>query len=278
MSARTAAATPGVLDLDRDVAAVVQLRAIDLADRGGRDRLVVELGEGVLERLLELGLDHLAHVAEADLGRGVAQRAELALELLAVLLGHEPDVEEAHHLPELHRRALHRPERGHDLLGGLEVAALERGALALLGPGQVGRVRAELARRLAGGEARHAGGPRDPPGRDPVLGHPLGRTRRGGCGLGRRRGRRRRSLALSDRRGRRRRDGRRGRRRRLLGRRRRRASPSRPRWPSASASPPRRRWWSARAACRRTGRSGGRSRRSGCRTSPARTRSRRSLR
>ena len=45
-----------------------------------------------------------------------------------MLLGHEPDVEEAHHLPELHRRALHRPERGDDLLGGLEVAALERGA------------------------------------------------------------------------------------------------------------------------------------------------------
>ena len=117
-----------VLDLDRDLAAVVQPRAVDLADRGGGDRLGVELGEVLLQRRLELGLDHLAHAGEADLRRRVAQLAELALELLAVLLGHQPDVEEAHHLPELHRRALHRPERGHDLLGGLDVAALERGA------------------------------------------------------------------------------------------------------------------------------------------------------
>ena len=101
-----------VLDLDRDDAAVVQPRPVDLADRGGRDRLLVELGEDLAQRRLELGLDHLAHVGEAHLRRRVAQLAELALELLAVLLGHEPDVEEAHHLPELHRRALHRPERG----------------------------------------------------------------------------------------------------------------------------------------------------------------------
>ena len=93
---------------------------------------------------------------EADLRRRVAQLAELALELLAVLLGHEADVEEAHHLPELHRRALHRPERGHDLLGGLEVAALERRVAALLGAREVGRARAEVARRLARREAGHA--------------------------------------------------------------------------------------------------------------------------
>ena len=51
---------------------------------------------------------------------------ELALELLAVLLGDEADVEERHHLAELHRRALHRPEHGDDLLGGLDLAAGER--------------------------------------------------------------------------------------------------------------------------------------------------------
>ena len=38
-----------VLDLDRDVAPVVQLGAVDLADRGGRDRRLVELRERVLE-------------------------------------------------------------------------------------------------------------------------------------------------------------------------------------------------------------------------------------
>ena len=96
MSARTAAATPGYWTLTATVAAVVQPRPVDLADRGGRDRLLVELGEDLAERRLELGLDHLAHVGEAHLRRRVAQLAELALELLAVLLGHEADVEEAH--------------------------------------------------------------------------------------------------------------------------------------------------------------------------------------
>ena len=125
--------------------------------------------------------------AEAHLRRRVAQRPELALELLAVLLRHEPDVEEAHHLPELHRRALHRPERGHDLLGGLEVAALERGALALLGAGEVRRVRAELARGLPGGEARDPRGAGDPRGGDAVLGHAQGVAVGTGVGLGGRR-------------------------------------------------------------------------------------------
>ncbi len=168
MSARTAAATPGYWTLTATSAAVGQPRAVDLADRGGGDRLGVELLEDLAQRRLELGLDHLAHVVEAHLRRRVAQRAELALELLAVLLRDEPDVEEAHHLPELHRRALHRPERGHDLLGGLQVAALQRGALALLGAGEVRRVRPELPRRLAGREARDLA--------------PCGRSARWGCG------------------------------------------------------------------------------------------------
>ena len=121
-----------------------------------------------------------------------------------MLLGHEADVEEAHHLPELHGGALHRPQRGDDLLGGLEVAALERLLAALLGARDVGRARAELARRLAGREAGNARGAGQPRGRDPVLGH-RGEDGRGrgsclyGVGTGvaaARRGRRRRGLHL----------------------------------------------------------------------------------
>ncbi len=212
MSARTACGDARVLHLDRDVAPVVQPRAVDLPDRGGGDRLGLERVEDVLDRLAELGLDHLAHVGEADLRRGVAQLAELALELLAVLLRDEPDVEEAHHLPELHRRALHRPERGHDLLGRLEVAALERGLLALLAAADVRRTGAEMACRLARGETGHPGGARDARRRDPVLGHIRGRRRRRRW----RRGRRRRGRLR--RHGRRRRGGR-GRRRSGRGRR-----------------------------------------------------------
>ena len=54
MSARTAAATPGYWTLTATIAPVVQARAVDLADRGGRDRLLVELGEGLAQRLVEL--------------------------------------------------------------------------------------------------------------------------------------------------------------------------------------------------------------------------------
>ena len=60
--------------------------------------------------------------------------------------GTSPTSRKRHHLPELHRRALHRPQRGDDLLGGLEVAALERLVAALLGAGEVGRAGAEVAR------------------------------------------------------------------------------------------------------------------------------------
>ena len=141
MSARTAAATPGYWTLTATSRPSMQPRAVHLADRGGGDRLLVELVEHVAQALLELLLDHLAHVLEGDRGRRVAQRGQLALELLAVLLGHEPDVEERHHLPDLHRGALHRAQRVDDLLGGLDVAALERHLPAL-------SVRATLAARV----------------------------------------------------------------------------------------------------------------------------------
>ena len=128
-----------VLDLDRDLAPVQQPRAVDLADRGRGDRLLVELFEHVRQALAELLLDHLAHVLEGDRRRRVAQRRELVLELLAVLLGNQPDVEERQHLPDLHRGALHRPERGDDLLGRLDVAALERRLAPLGAARDVGR-------------------------------------------------------------------------------------------------------------------------------------------
>ena len=154
MSARTAAADARVLDLDRHLAPVVQRRAVDLADRRRRDRLLVELLEDLVDRFFEVVLDHLAHLLEGDRRRGVAQLCELALELLAVLLGDEADVEERHHLSELHRGALHRPERGHDLLGGLQLAPRERLLGGLLAARHVRRARAELLDRLARRERR----------------------------------------------------------------------------------------------------------------------------
>jgi hypothetical protein len=149
----------------------VESGAVDLADRGGRDRLCVELGEDLGDRLLELLLDHLLHVLEADLRGRVAQLAELALELLAVLLGDQADVEERHHLAQLHGRALHRPQRGHDLLGGLDLALLERLGRALVGAGDVGGLGARLPHRLRGGDSPDPGGPANAAGGNLVLGH-----------------------------------------------------------------------------------------------------------
>ena len=154
-----------VLDLHRDLAAVLaQRRPVDLADRGRRDRLLVEGGEDLLDRRFEVVLDHLAHLLEGDRRRGVAQLRQLVLELLAVLLRHEPDVEEAHHLPELHRGALHRPQRRHDLLGRLQLAAAHRLLRGLLAARRVRRARPELLDGLArrelpdGRRAPHARG------------------------------------------------------------------------------------------------------------------------
>src|SRR3954447_7376518 len=160
-----------VLDLDRDVAPVVEARAVDLADRGGGDRHGVEGLEDVLDLLAVLLLDDLLHVLEGDLRRGVAQLGELGLELLAVLGRDEADVEERHHLPELHRRALHGAQGGDDLLGGLDLTARERLVGALLVAGQVGRARTELARGLLGRQPPDGRGAPQARGRDRLLRH-----------------------------------------------------------------------------------------------------------
>ena len=141
-----------VLDLDRDVAPVVEARLVDLADRGGGDRDRVEGLEDLVDRLVVLLLDDLLHVLEGDLRRRVAQLGELGLELLAVLLGDQPDVEERHDLAELHGRALHRPQGGDDLLGGLELALGQRLLGLLVRARQVGRARPGLANGLPGGQ------------------------------------------------------------------------------------------------------------------------------
>ena len=141
-----------VLHLDGDVATVVEPGAVDLADRRRGDRVLVELVEDVVELVVVLLLEDLAHVLERDLRRGVAQLGELGLELLAVLLGHEADVQEREDLAELHGRALHRAQRGDDLLGRLVLAARERLSPRVLASERVGRTRPGLSRGLPGGQ------------------------------------------------------------------------------------------------------------------------------
>jgi hypothetical protein len=151
------------------VAAVVERGLVDLPDRRRRDRHGVERLEDLVELLAVLALEDLLHVLERDLRGGVAQLGQLGLELLAVLLGHQADVEERQDLPDLHRGALHRPEHGDDLLGRLDLAALERGDRLLVGSRDVGGARAELPGRLPGRQAPDGREPPDAGGRDRIL-------------------------------------------------------------------------------------------------------------
>ena len=117
---------PGVLHLDGDLAPVVEGRAVDLPDRRGGDRLLVERREDAVEALAVLALEHAPHVVERHARRGVAQLGERRLHLVAVGRRHGVEVDDRQHLAGLHRDALHRAEHAHDLPRRVDLAAAER--------------------------------------------------------------------------------------------------------------------------------------------------------
>jgi hypothetical protein len=106
-----------VLDLDRDDAPVAPYRAVDLTDRRGGDRGVVEGGEPAPPPRAELLGEH-----GVDSVRGQRRGAVLELgEGGAVWAGdllRQRRLEDRHRLAELHRPALELAERGEELLGG----------------------------------------------------------------------------------------------------------------------------------------------------------------
>ena len=67
----------GALHLDRDLVAVREDCAVDLADRGGGDRLTVELEEEALDREREVFLDHALDVLVREGPHVVLEPAEL---------------------------------------------------------------------------------------------------------------------------------------------------------------------------------------------------------
>src|ERR1019366_3497225 len=73
------------------------------------------------------------------------------------------------HLSELHRRALHRPEHRHDLLGGLQLTAREGLLGGLVSARDVGGARAELLYGLAGPERGYRRGATHTRGRGLVV-------------------------------------------------------------------------------------------------------------
>ena len=66
-----------MLHLDRHVLAVARARAVDLAERRDRERLLVEVVEQRTDPVVEILLDDLSHVAEGGLRRGSGHRPEL---------------------------------------------------------------------------------------------------------------------------------------------------------------------------------------------------------
>ena len=67
---------PGALHLDGDAAPVGEERAMDLRERGGRERLVFELGEQVRERSAQLAGDDPLCLLARERRHCVVQRAQ----------------------------------------------------------------------------------------------------------------------------------------------------------------------------------------------------------
>ncbi len=139
---------------------------MDLADRGGCGGLLFEALEQLLYGLGPLGVKHLAHLLPGHRRCLGAELAELLLVELAVFGRQKLRVDERRELADLHRCALHAPERLDHAFGGLEVAALQGVGGPAAGAGQVARTRAGVARALATDHRAHLGGALDPPRRD----------------------------------------------------------------------------------------------------------------
>ena len=136
----------GVLDLHRDRATVKGDRAVHLPDRCGRDRYRVPGREGLLRRQTELFRDDLRGQFGAHRRHAVLQPAQRPARGRRQAV-----VDVAGHLAHLHQHALHRPQGGGDVLGGLQgqvvpqlLPVLARGGEQ---PRRVARVPRAAARR-----------------------------------------------------------------------------------------------------------------------------------
>ena len=102
----------------------------------------VEVLEQLLDGLVPLLVEHLATFFHGIVRRLGAQLASLLLVELAVLGRQELGVDERGELADLHRCALHAPERLDHPLGGLEVAPLQ--SVGGLARGERARLRARV--------------------------------------------------------------------------------------------------------------------------------------
>ncbi len=141
----------GVLHLHHDLATVVGLRAVDLTDRCGRERRLVEAAEQRLGRAAELLLDLLGDHLVGHRRRLALQGAERFGDLLR-----QDVARDRSHLPDLHHRALELAERLRDELTAARVllGAIALGILLVLEHRLDARLR--VAARHARGHARQS--------------------------------------------------------------------------------------------------------------------------
>ncbi len=161
----------GVLDLDRDVAAVLRHAAVDLADGGCRDGLRIEVAQHARRRLAPVLAHDALDVLERHPRRLVAQHRQLLLQPLAILRIEVGEVDRREDLAELHGRALHAAELLDDLLGDLRVAPALRLAAALLVAPAVGDPPAGGPGALSGHERADTRRSAEPGSRGSSFGH-----------------------------------------------------------------------------------------------------------
>ncbi len=164
-SVSTASATPGYWIFTATSSPSTRGGAVNLADRGRGERLLVEVAEHPAQRAAELLAHHLLEVGEAHRRDVVAERGEAALQLVPLVLREAVELDHRDHLADLHRRAAHLPELVDELLHqrGRPLAFRRRRALGR--PDPVGGAHPRPAQALAGHQAADAGRPREPAGR-----------------------------------------------------------------------------------------------------------------
>jgi hypothetical protein len=150
-----------VLDLDDDLGAVGELRAMHLADRRRGQWFLVEAREGALERFAQLALGDVAQEREVHGRRRRLERLQRCAVLRRHRVGHE-----RHHLAELHHGALHLAHRaGHRDRGGFATLLIESCAPRLAGE-ESPHARAHPARRESRRQATEARHPSEAASRD----------------------------------------------------------------------------------------------------------------
>ena len=152
----------GVLHLDRHRLPVARHGAMDLADRGRSERLLLERGEDRGRLLPQLGAQQLLDLLVGQRRDVVAQRRQRLLEALALVLGQRGEVDGREHLPDLHRGAAHLAELLDELARERRRALAGRLVRALGRADDVRGARPDPAGRLPGDEPAETGGAGDP--------------------------------------------------------------------------------------------------------------------